>query len=160
MSNYLFKGPFAEHIDNHVSLKKAIGYKYEAEARHLLRFSSFTEQKYPEATMLAKEIVLDWCSKKSYEAQGNQCTRASILRQLAIYMDGMEIGACVLPKAYYPTEEQYVPHIYAENELHRFFHETDQCHYVSECPYLDTSSCRYSFVWFIPVAFAAQKQDS
>jgi len=45
MSNYLFKGPFAEHIENHVSLKKAIGYKYEAEASHLLRFSSFTEQK-------------------------------------------------------------------------------------------------------------------
>lgn len=135
MSNYLFKGPFAEHIENHVSLKKAIGYKYEAEARHLLRFSSFTEQKYPEATMLTKEIVLDWCSKKSYEAQANQCTRASILRQLAIYMDGMEIGACVLPKGYYPTEEQYVPHIYTENELQRFFHETDQCHYVSECPY-------------------------
>lgn len=64
MSNYLFKGPFAEHIENHVSLKKAIGYKYEAEASHLLRFSSFTEQKYPEATMLTKEIVLDWCSKK------------------------------------------------------------------------------------------------
>ena len=135
MSNYLFKGPFAEHIENHVSLKKAIGYKYEAEARHLLRFSSFTEQKYPEATMLTKEIVLDWCLKKSYEAQANQCTRASILRQLAIYMDSVEIGAYVLPKGYYPTEEQYVPHIYTENELQRFFHETDQCHYVSECPY-------------------------
>jgi integrase/recombinase XerD len=135
MNEYLFKGPFAKHIQNHVCLKQAIGYKYEAEARHLLRFSSFTEGKYPEATMLSKEIVLDWCSKKSYEAQANQCTRASILRQLAIYMEGMGVGAYVLPKGSYPTEEQYVPHIYTEAELQRFFHETDQCHYVSERAY-------------------------
>lgn len=135
MCDYFFKGPFAEYIENHVRLKQAIGYKYEAEARHLLRFSFFTSEKYPEATMLTKEIVLDWCLKKSYEAQANQCTRASILRQLAIYMENMGIGAYVLPKGYYPTEEQYVPHIYTEDELQRFFHETDRCHYVSECPY-------------------------
>lgn len=52
MSDYLFKGSFAEHIGSHVCLKQAIGYKYEAEARHLLRFSTFTAEKYPDATML------------------------------------------------------------------------------------------------------------
>ena len=135
MNKYLFKGPFAEHIQNHICLKQALGYKYEAEARHLLRFSFFTAEKYPKATILTKEITLDWCSKKSYESQANQCTRASILRQLSIYIESIEIGSYVLPKGYYPTEEQYIPHIYTEDELQRFFHETDLCHYVSECPY-------------------------
>jgi integrase/recombinase XerD len=135
MIDYQFKGPFAEHIKNHVCLKQAVGYKYEVEARHLLRFSIFTAEKYPESTMLTKGIVLDWCSKKSYEAQANQCTRSSILRQLAIYMEGIGIGAYVLPKGYYPTEEQYIPYIYTEDELQRFFRETDRCHYVNECPY-------------------------
>lgn len=135
MSDYLFKGPFAEHIRNHLYLKKAVGYKYDAEAGHLLRFSFFTEEKYADATTLTKEIVLDWCSKKIYEAQANQCSRASILRQLALYMQNMGISSYVLPKGYYPTEEQYIPHIYTEDELQRFFHETDKCHYISECPY-------------------------
>lgn len=135
MINYLFKGPFAEHIENHISLKKAIGYKYEAEARHLLRFSSFTAEKYPESTMLTKAIVLDWCSKKPYEAQANQCSRASIIRQLAMYMESVGISAYILPKGYYPTEKQYIPYIYTEDELQKFFRETDQCHYVGECPY-------------------------
>lgn len=135
MSDYLFKGTFAEHIKTHVSLKQAIGYKYEAEARHLLRFSTFTAEKYPEATILTKEIVLEWCSKKSYEAQANQGARASILRQLAIYMEDVGISAYILPKSYYPADEQYAPYIYTEDELQRFFHETDKCHYVSECPY-------------------------
>ena len=86
-NKYIFKGPFANHIQNHISLKQAMGYKYDTEANHLLRFSYFTEVKYPNATILTKEIVLDWCSKKSYEAQANQCSRASMIRQLAISMD-------------------------------------------------------------------------
>lgn len=135
MSNYTFIGPFAEHIKNHVYLKQAIGYKYDTEARHLLRFSNFTAEKYPEATMLTKEIVLDWCSKKDYEAQANQCTRASIMRQFAVYVDNMGVNAYVLPKSYYPTEKHYVPYIYTEDELRRFFYETDRCHCVKECPF-------------------------
>ena len=134
MRNYRFKGPFEEHIRNHVRLKQAIGYKYEAEAKHLLRFSTFTGEKYPEASILTKEIVLDWCSKKNYEAQANQCGRSSILRQLAVYMENVGIGAYILPKGYYPTGQQYVPNIYTDDELQRFFHQTDQCRYVGECP--------------------------
>ncbi len=135
MDNYLFKGPFKMHIENHVKLKQAIGYKYETEANHLLRFSAFTADKYLNVKCLTKEIVLDWCSKKNYESQSNQCSRASIIRQLGIYMDSIGINAYILPKGYYPTEKKYIPYIYTEDELKRFFHETDNCHYVSECPY-------------------------
>ena len=134
MNDYMFRGPFAEHISNHVQLKQAVGYKYEAEAKHLVRFSAFTAEKYPGASTLSKEIVLKWCSKKGYETQANQCARSSILRQLAMYMEGIGIGAYIIPKGYYPAAQQYVPHIYTEDELQRFFHQTDQCCFVSGCP--------------------------
>ena len=135
MDNHLFKGPFKIHIENHIELKQAIGYKYETESNHLLRFSAFTADKYPNLKALTKETVLDWCSKKNYESQANQCSRASIIRQLGIYMDSIGINAYILPKGYYPTEKKYIPYIYTEDELKRFFHETDNCHYVSQCPY-------------------------
>lgn len=135
MRDLTFKGPFAEYIASHISLKRAIGYKFEADAESLMRFSIFTAEKYPNATTLTREMVLDWCSKKSYEAQATQCTRASILRQLAIHMDNIGLDAYILPKGYYPTEEQYIPHIFTEDELQRFFSATDKCRYVSECPH-------------------------
>ncbi len=50
-------------------------------------------------------------------------------------MDSIGINAYILPKGYYPTEKKYIPYIYTEDELKRFFNETDNCHYVSECPY-------------------------
>ncbi|WP_242875935.1 hypothetical protein [Cellulosilyticum sp. I15G10I2] len=54
MNNYHFNGPFAEYIKNYVELKQAIGYKYDSEATHLLRFSNFIDTHYPNATELSK----------------------------------------------------------------------------------------------------------
>lgn len=135
MNNERYKGPFRAHIGQHVALKQAVGYKYEADAAHLARFDRFTLEKYPEATTLTKEIVLDWCSKKAHETQANQLSRASIIRQFGIYLDRMGVAAYVIPKRYYPAETPYVPYIYSAAELQRFFAETDRCRYCYECPY-------------------------
>lgn len=134
MSNIVYEGPFGKYIQDFVQLKKAIGYKYDTEARHLKRFDEFTIDKYPLANRLSKEIVLDWGKKRSYEAQANQCSRASIIRQFGKYMDSLGLDAYIIPKGYYPTEEQYIPHIYTQGELERFFAETDKCHYCIACP--------------------------
>ena len=135
MNNITYKGPFKVYIQNHIQLKKAIGCKYDTNAIHLKRFDKFTIEKYPNATHLTKEIVLDWCSKKSYEAQANQCSRVSYIRQFAQYLDSIGINAYIIPKNYYPGGKQYIPYIYSNDELSRFFPETDKCKFCSECPY-------------------------
>ena len=75
MNNIIYVGPFKNHIQNYVKLKQAVGYKYDTEAEHLKCFDQFTLKRHPEATDLTKEIVLDWCSKRTYETQANQCAR-------------------------------------------------------------------------------------
>lgn len=135
MNEIIYTGPFKEHIEHHVKLKKAVGYKYDTDAAHLKCFDRLTLEKYPDATALIKEIVLDWCSKKTYEAQANQGSRASIIRQFAKHLDSLGVQAYILPKGYYPKEDQYVPYIYTVQELTKFFAETNKCHYSSECPH-------------------------
>ncbi|HJZ22946.1 MAG TPA: tyrosine-type recombinase/integrase [Candidatus Babeliales bacterium] len=134
MNNIIFEGPFKNHIKNYIELKQAIGYKYETEAENLKRFDKFTFGKYQEATVLTKEIALDWCSKKIYEAQANQCSRTSTVRQLGKYLDSIGIKAYIIPKGYYPTADQYIPYIYTDNELADFFAQSDKCKYCYECP--------------------------
>lgn len=134
MSEIIYEGPFKEHLKNHVELKQAVGYKYKTEADHLKRFDKFTMEEYPNETDLTKEIALDWCSKKTYEAQANQCTRASIIRQFGVYLDSIGVRAYIIPKGYYPTEEQYIPYVFTADELTRFFAETDKCQYCCEYP--------------------------
>ncbi len=135
MNEIIYEGPFKNHIKDHVELKRAVGYKYNTEAAHLKRFDRFTLAKYPDATVLTKKIVLDWCSKKTYEAQANQCSRASIIRQFGKYLDSIGVEAYIIPKGYYPTEEQYAAYIYSVDELTKFFAQTDECHYCYEHPY-------------------------
>jgi len=135
MNKIIYKGPFKEYIKEHIELKQAIGYKYDTNAEHLKRFDTFTIEKYPDTTNLTKEIVLDWCSKKSYETQSNQNSRASIIRQFAKYMDSIGVKAYIIPKGYYPTEPQYSPYIFSNNELKKFFAATEKCHYNYESPY-------------------------
>lgn len=144
MNEIIYEGPFKNHIKNHVELKRAVGYKYDTDAAHLKRFDRFTLEKYPYTSVLTKEIVLDWCSKKTYEAQANQCSRASVIRQFGKYLDSIEVEAYIIPKGYYPIEEQYTPYIYSVDELTRFFAQTDKCHYSCECP------CRHLIM---PVVF-------
>ena len=133
MTNIFYTSFLKEHLQNHVKLKQAVGYKYNTEAEHLQRFDRFISEYYPDVITLTKDIVLDWCSKKTYEAQANQCARASTIRQFAKYLDSIGIKAYILPNSYYPTEEQYLPYIYTIDELTRFFAETDKCHYCYEC---------------------------
>jgi integrase len=133
--NILYKGPFKDHIQNHVELRQAIGYKFDTEAANLKRFDRFTLEKYPEAPVLTKEIVLDWCKKRDYETRANQLARTSVIRQLGKYLNSIEINAYIIPKGYYPKETQYIPYIYSIEELRRFFAETDKCRYCCECPY-------------------------
>lgn len=135
MNDLGYQGPFKKHLQNHVALKQAVGYKYTTEANHLKRFDKFTFQKYPKATALTKEMVIEWCSKKTYETQASQCSRASVIRQFGKYLDSIGVATYILPKGYYPTEKQYVPYIYTIDELAHFFSETDKCQYCCECPY-------------------------
>ena len=134
MNSYEFFGPFSSYIKDHIELKQSIGYKYETQAQHLVRFSKFTAKTHPNAKSLTKEIVLDWCQKKKYESVENQRCRGSIMRQLALYMNEVGASAYVLPKGCYPKHTKYISYIYTEDELKRFFYETDKCKYISECP--------------------------
>ena len=135
MNNLIYEGPFKEHIQNYVELKQAIGYKFTTEANHLKRFDRFTLKKYPEATVLSKEIIFDWCKKRDYEARANQLGRTSIIRQFGKYLDSIGVNAYIIPKGYFPKESQYTPYIYPVDELHRFFAETNKCRYSCLCPH-------------------------
>ena len=135
MNKYIYYGPFKSHIQDFIELKQAIGYKYVSEAGHLKRFDTFTLEKYCNTKSLTKEIVMAWCKKNSYEKQENLCSRASIIRQFSLYLDTIGIVAYVTPKNYFKSGEPYVPYIYTNDELKRFFRETDKCHYSAESPY-------------------------
>ena len=135
MNNIIYNGPFKNHIQDFIELKQAMGYKFYSEAIQLKRFDTFIIEKYPAAILLTKEIMLDWCRKKTYEAQSNQCARVSIIRQSGKYLDSLGVMVYIIPKSYYPVGKKYMPHIYTTDELTKLFAATDKCKFYSNRPY-------------------------
>ena len=135
MTDIVYTGPLGKYITEYIKQKQSPGYKYIAEACHMKRFDSFCHDKYGTATTLTKKIVLDWCCKKSYEAQANQYARVSILREFGKYLDNVGIDAYIIPKGYYSQKAEYIPYIYSDKELRQFFAATEKCRPSSEAPY-------------------------
>jgi len=157
MGKIIYESSFKNHLQSHVDLKQAIGYKYETDAGHLKRFDRFLVENYPLATSLTKEMVLKWCSKKSYESQANQCARASILRQFGRYLVSMGIEAYILPKGYFPSEKQYVPYIYTRMNYPDSLPKPINAAIAVNFP-IDTSLCLCFFGCFIAVGYGCPKQ--
>lgn len=126
MNNPIYAGPLQDHLQNYVELKRALGCKFDEDAKNLKRFDNFALEKYPEVTGLTKEIVLGWCSKRPYEVQATQYRRAALIRKFGAYLDSLGVKAYILPKAYYPAGQQYTPYIYTVVELAKFFAEVDK----------------------------------
>ena len=134
MNEFGFTGPLKDEMCGFILLKRSVGNKYESEVGVLKRFDQYLTQNYPAITGLPKESVTGWCAKQPHEKPANQCSRASVIRQFAKYLDSTGQTAYILPENSYPSGSQYVPHIYTHNDLVRFFAETDTCHFCSACP--------------------------
>ena len=135
MNEFDFIGPLKNEMSTFILLKRSVGNKYQSEVGVLKRFDRYLAKNYPVITGLPKVPVTGWCTKQPHEKQTNQCSRASVIRQFAKYLDSTGHTAYILPDNYYSHGSQYVPHIYTQNELVRFFTETDKCHFCSECPW-------------------------
>ncbi len=134
MNDGHFSGPLQDEMRDFILLKRSVGNKYHSEVGVLQRFDQYLVQHHPHLSDLSKEAVTGWCAKQPHETAANQCSRASVIRQLAKYLDNLGRPAYILPTNYYPAGPQYVPHIYTPDELTRFFAQTDRCAVCVEWP--------------------------
>jgi len=134
VNEFGFTGPLKDEMSGFILLKRSVGNKYESEVGVLKRFDQYLTQNYPAITGLTKESVTGWCAKQPHEKPANQSSRASVIRQFAKYLDSTGRTAHILPENSSPSGLQYVPHIYTQDELVRFFAQTDTCHFCSACP--------------------------
>ena len=126
---------FAPHIIGLIEQKRAIGYKYASEVGILRRFDAFCVKKYPSESVLSRDIVLDWATKRPEEKAATLQNRITPVKELAKYMVRLGLEAFILPKGMMRRVPRYVPYIYSNQELKKIFEQTDQCKYNSQVPY-------------------------
>lgn len=132
----MFKSPLASYIDGLIDQKHALGYTYDVQENILVRFDTMLAAEYPYSATITKEIAEDWAARKPYEKISTVRNRVVPIAHLAKYMNSIGKTAYVFPTDTLGKEERYVPHIFTDDELSRFFHAVDTCcHYSPEVPY-------------------------
>ena len=128
--------PLSDAIAALVGEKRAVGYKYNAEARVLARFEAFSRREFPGLETLTEASVAAWIAA----ARRRDVTPSTLqglavpVRELARWLGRQGVTAYLLPRTELPRPARYVPHIYTDAELAALFGQTDRCHYCSEVP--------------------------
>lgn len=124
MKNY--EGIFAELLTNFIIFKRALGYKYQAEAEELFRFSKFSTTFNLNEPNLTKDIVQAWCARRPDEGSKNNHRRISTLRQFGLYLNSLGHKAYVAQAESHTRHYTYIPYIFTHSEIERIFINSDQ----------------------------------
>jgi integrase/recombinase XerD len=127
----------ADAIAALVAQKRAVGYKYAAEARVLARFEAFCRVEFPGLGMVSQASVEAWVAsgrRRGVRPATLQALAAPV-RELARWLGHRGVHAYVLPAGVLARPARYVPHIYTDQELAALFAQTDRCRYCSQVPF-------------------------
>lgn len=113
-----------EQCEDYIAFKRASGIKAYKEAQILHRFVSFAEQWEPGVSTVTKESAEHWATMSSEETPTNQQTRKGVVQRFANYLLSHGVEAFVYPKYRY-VSSNFVPHIFTNEELARFFTTCD-----------------------------------
>ena len=120
-----------------VAQKRAVGYKYVAEARVLARFEAFCHGEFPGLGTVSQVSVEAWVASARQRGVRPATLQGLVapVRELARWLGRRSVHAYVLPAGALARPARYVPHIYTDQELAALFAQTDRCRYCSEVPF-------------------------
>src|SRR5450755_4993530 len=120
-----------------VAEKRAVGYKYHAEAQLLARFEAFSRSEFPGVGTLTEESVWAWIAAAKQRAVKPATLQgmAAPVRELARWLGRRGVDAYLLPAGVLERPARYIPHIYTDQQLAALFAATDRCHYCPEVPF-------------------------
>jgi integrase len=144
MTTYTYHSSLQTHIEGVIRQKRALGFSYDTEAEIFYKFDQFCTTYGHIGPGLDKTLVEAWNEKRSHEAPATWKGRISAVRQLALYMERMDLPAYVTPTHLYPDGPRYIPYIFSNTELSAIFRQIDSCTYCSEVPYRE---------WVLPLLF-------
>jgi integrase/recombinase XerD len=124
MSSKSFWSIYAPYINDFISLKRSLGYKYKEEERLLYRFDRFILDQDHTSVVLTKELCDKWAGEYHNEAVHTTYSKVKVVKQLAEYLldQGIKTYVPQLPKYSGCT---FIPYIYSYEEINAIFSACD-----------------------------------
>jgi integrase len=110
-----------------IRYKRAQGLKYDAVPRSLRSFSRFLSAEQADDASIGQELIEKWCSFRPNENRLTQRRRIVETTQFLKYLSEMGVNVHLPhPTRKSRAREAFVPYIFSNEELRRFFEECDR----------------------------------
>lgn len=132
-------GPLSKAGTDLIEEKLRLGCKYYSEAYIVREFSLYCET-HPEYTeehcLVTKQMVEEWLQSRPWLSTKTAEHKATVIRHLALFMNRNGETAYVLPKRLSTrTKNDFVPYIFTEQQLSKFFAAADAISSSNVSPY-------------------------
>lgn len=117
-------GIYADHIEQFVSFKRSLGYKYLEEEKLFAKFDRFTIEAGETTVGISKELSDKWFAKMGNESDNYRYARCVCINQLSSYLCNINIRSFVarLPK----RRDSFVPYVFSKTEMSDIFNTCDE----------------------------------
>ena len=95
MKEHLFKSALAPYIQGLLDQKRALGFKYDTEEYFLGKFDKYWTETNGNSDTITMDTLSGWVKQRPTEGKSTQSIRISVVKQLAIYMNGIGIESFI-----------------------------------------------------------------
>ncbi len=134
MTEFHYHSPLQPFIEGLIREKRSLGYHYHSSPRLLYQFDQFCLHYGCTDAVVTPALVNAWIQQSPHQSLATRHNRASVVRQLALYMSRLGIPAYVLPGDALPRVPAYTPYIFSDREMAALFQQVDACRYCAEVP--------------------------
>ena len=142
---FFYNSGFAADIVGMMEWRATLGYCKESYDIELKDLDEYCLDRFPQATVLTKEIAIGFLDKIRERRKGH--VDAAAIRCLAKYQIMLGKSSFLLPSGIYSYSKPRLPRIMTEDECSRFFEATDQWPHQPASPLLE---------YTVPVIFRLQ----
>jgi integrase/recombinase XerD len=114
-----YKGVYAAYINQFISFKKNLGFKYKTEEKILSYFDQLTIARGEKMPGITKELAEAWKQSKPNESSSYKVHRCTCLNQFASYLcqAGIPSHMLQLPR----HKSTFIPHIFSREQMEAVF---------------------------------------
>ncbi len=118
-----FTSSFASHIEAMLEWRTALGHSPRDMTNAMAGFDSFCASRYPDETVLTRELATAWCQDTATGTWGAYRSRA--VREFGKYLRLAGVDGFIVPSAWIASPIRSLPHLFTDDELVAFFGAAD-----------------------------------
>lgn len=127
MSRPVFHSGFADEINLYLDYKIASGYKEKSFCIILKSFDTFCFQRKINKVVFTRSDADAWAEKREKEATTYHYSRVNKVKNFLHYLSLKGYDVYLMHDVFFKATD-FQPHIYTDDEIHKYFHAVDTYH--------------------------------